>query len=105
MSPILVTLTSPSNSNFELSNISLKENKQDGVDSNSNGFNYCVRKNEGKVLWFSADCFNGIVDLASDFYLCMNELFSRHFWNRFHISSESSERRTILHRAEIINLV
>ena len=32
---ILVTFTSRSNSNFEQSNISLKENKQDGVDYNS----------------------------------------------------------------------
>ena len=39
-----------------ISNISLKENKQDGVDLNSNGLDYCVRKNEGKIRWFSADC-------------------------------------------------
>ena len=32
VSPILVTLTSRSDSNFERSNISLKENKRDGVD-------------------------------------------------------------------------
>ena len=32
MSPILVTLTSSSDSNFERSNISLEENKRDGVD-------------------------------------------------------------------------
>ena len=56
MSPILVTLTSRSDSNFERSNISLKENKRDGVDSNSNGFNYCVRKRERTILLFSADC-------------------------------------------------
>ena len=37
VSPILVTLTSHSDSNFERSNISLKENKRDGVDLNSNG--------------------------------------------------------------------
>ena len=55
MPPILVTLTSRSDSNFERSNISLKENKRDGIDSNSNGFDNCVRKNEGKILWFSAD--------------------------------------------------
>ena len=35
MSPILVTLTSRSDSDFERSNISLKENKPDGVDLNS----------------------------------------------------------------------
>ena len=58
MSPILVTLTSRSDSNFEGSNISLRsrENKRNGVESNSNSFDYCVRKNEGKILWFSADC-------------------------------------------------
>ena len=32
VSPILVTLTSRSDSHFEQSNISLKENKRDGVD-------------------------------------------------------------------------
>ena len=56
MSPILVKLTSYSDSNFERSNISFKENKPDGVDSNSNGFNYCVRKTEGRTLRFSVDC-------------------------------------------------
>ena len=55
MSPILVTLTSSSAYNFERSNISLKENIPDGVDPNSDGHGYCVRKNEGKILWFSAD--------------------------------------------------
>ena len=56
VSTILVTLTSRSDSNFERSNISLKETKPDGVDSSSNGLNYCVRNNEGKIRWFSADC-------------------------------------------------
>ena len=56
MSPILVTLTSRSDSNFEQSNISLKENKWDGDDLHSNGLDYCVRKNEGQIRWFSADC-------------------------------------------------
>ena len=46
MSPILVTLTSRSDSNFERSNISLKENKRDGVDPNSDGLDYCFQKNE-----------------------------------------------------------
>ena len=32
VSPILVTLTSRSDSNFERSNINFKENKRDGVD-------------------------------------------------------------------------
>ena len=53
---ILVTLTLRSDSNFERSNVILKENKPDGVDPNSNDIEYNVRKNEGKILWFSADC-------------------------------------------------
>ena len=57
MSPIYVTLTSNSDSSFELSNISLKESKRDDVDPNSNGLDYYVRKNEGKILWSSADCY------------------------------------------------
>ena len=52
MSHILVTLTSRSDSNFERSNISLKENTRDDVNSISNGFDYCVRKNEGKFYDF-----------------------------------------------------
>ena len=56
MSPILVTLMSHSDSNFECLNISLKENKRDGADLNSDGLDHCIRKNEGKILWFSADC-------------------------------------------------
>ena len=55
MSPILVTLTSCSDSDFESSNVSLKENKPDGVNPNSNDIDYYVRKNEGNILWFSAD--------------------------------------------------
>ena len=56
VSPILVTLTSRSDSNFERSNISIKEHKRDGVDLNSNGLDYCVRKKERKIPWLSADC-------------------------------------------------
>ena len=56
VSPILVTLTSRSDSDFESSNVSLKENKPDGVNPNSNDTDYYVRKNEGKIRWFSADC-------------------------------------------------
>ena len=52
VSPILVTLTSRSDSNIERSHISLKENKRDGVDPNSDGFDYYVRKNEGKFYCF-----------------------------------------------------
>ena len=57
MSLILVTLTARSDSDFERSNVNLKENKHDGVNPNSNDIDYYVRKNEGKILWFSADCF------------------------------------------------
>ena len=39
VSPILVTLTSRSDSDFESSNVSLKENKPDGVNPNSNDIN------------------------------------------------------------------
>ena len=56
VSPILATLTSRSDSDFERSNVSLKENKLDGVYPYSNDIDYYVRKNEGKILWFSADC-------------------------------------------------
>ena len=56
MSPILVALTSRNDSDFESWNVSLKENKPNGVNPNSNDVDYYVRKNEGKVLWFSADC-------------------------------------------------
>ena len=52
VSPILVTLTSRSDSDFESSNVGLKENNPDGVNPNSNDIDYYVRKNEGKILWF-----------------------------------------------------
>ena len=55
VSPILVTLTSRSDSDFERSNVSFKENKPDGVNPNSHDIDCYVRKNEGKILWFSAD--------------------------------------------------
>ena len=51
-------LTSHSDSGFKRSNISFKENKLDGVDLNSNSLDYCVRKDEGKILWFLVDCDN-----------------------------------------------
>ena len=51
----MVTLTSRSDSDFEISNVSLKENKSDGVNPNSNDIDCYVRKNEGKIRWFSAD--------------------------------------------------
>ena len=66
MSPILVTLKSHIDSNFERSNISLKENKRDGVDLNSNLLDYCIRKNEGKMPWCSADCMCEIFLILTD---------------------------------------
>ena len=39
-----------------ISNVSLKENKPEGVDPNSNDLDYCIRKNEEKILWFLAYC-------------------------------------------------
>ena len=71
VSPILVTLTSRSDSNFERLNISLKETKPDGIDSNSNGLDYCVRNNEGKIRWFSAD-WSGERRLGSKIVLVFN---------------------------------
>ena len=56
MSPILVTLTSHCDSDFERSSIGFNENRLDGVDQNSNVLDYCVRKNGGKILRFSEDC-------------------------------------------------
>ena len=50
VSPILVTLTSRSDSDVESSNVSLKENKPDGVNPNSNDIDSYVRKNEGKIV-------------------------------------------------------
>ena len=56
VSPILVKLTSRSDSDFEHSNVSLKENEPDGVNPNFKDIDYYVRKNEGNIRWFSADC-------------------------------------------------
>ena len=52
VSSILVTLTSHNDSDFERSNVSLKENKPDGGNPNSNDIDYHVRKNEGKFYGF-----------------------------------------------------
>ena len=48
MSPILVTFTSHSDSNFRRSNIGFKENQPDGVDQKSDGFYYYFQKKEGR---------------------------------------------------------
>ena len=42
VSPILVTLTARSDSDFEISNVNLKENKPDGVNPNSKDIDYYV---------------------------------------------------------------
>ena len=46
VSPILVTLTSRSDPDFESSNVSLKENKPDGVNPNSNDIDCYERMKE-----------------------------------------------------------
>ena len=55
VSLILITLTSRNDSDCQSSKVSLKENKPDGVNPNSNDIEYYVRENEGKIRWFSAD--------------------------------------------------
>ena len=68
MLPILFTLTSRSDSDFECSNISCNKNKLDGVGLNSNGLDHDVQKNGGESLWFSSDCS---VDVAANlFFMC-----------------------------------
>ena len=49
---ILVMLTSRCDSDFECSNISFIEYKLGEVDLNSNGLDYCVRKNGEKFYGF-----------------------------------------------------
>ena len=49
---------SRSDSDFEISNVSLKENKPDGVNPNSIDIDHYVRKNEGEILSFSTDCIH-----------------------------------------------
>ena len=49
--------------------MSLKEIKWDAVDLNSNSLDCCIQKNEGKILWFSADCFGHIELNCKDAYL------------------------------------
>ena len=75
MSPILVALTSHTDSNFERSNSSFKENIPDGIDPASDGFYYCVRKKEGRTLRLSADCITRAVQIFS---LAGLELSSQH---------------------------
>ena len=76
MSPILVTLTSNSDSDFESSNVSLKENKPDGVNPNSNDIDFYFQKNEGKIRRFSADCMHGNRKVKSSFEVA--DMSTRH---------------------------
>ena len=57
MSPILVTLTSRNDSNFEQSNISLQENKWDGVDLNSTGPTAAIERTKEKYYGFQQTVF------------------------------------------------
>ena len=50
---------------FERSNVSFKESKRDVIDPNSNGLDYCVQKNEGKIIWFLAGCFIFLVSFPN----------------------------------------
>ena len=65
VSLILVTVTSRSDSDFESSNVSLRENKHDGVNPNSNDMDNYVRKNEGKNSMF-------FDRLSGDKYFCLS---------------------------------
>ena len=92
VSSILVTCTSCRGSDLERCNISFKENKPDGVDLNGNSLDFCGRKNEGKILWFSAErvSFNA-------FYL----LF--HFFER--IKSIGLNRLIQTHMYEVLGYI
>ena len=52
VSLILLTPMSGSDSDFESSNVSLKENKPDGVNPNSNDIDYYVRRIKEKFYGF-----------------------------------------------------
>ena len=52
VSPILVTLTSRSDSDFESSSVSLKENKPDGVNPNSNDITTTFERMKEKFYGF-----------------------------------------------------
>ena len=60
VSPILVTLTSRNDSDFESSNVSLKENKPNSVNPNFNDIDYYVRKNEEKIYGFRQTVLNNL---------------------------------------------
>ena len=56
MSPILVTLTSRTDSDFERSNIRFKQNKQDDVDLNSNDLDRFERAKEKFYGFRQTEC-------------------------------------------------
>ena len=68
MSPILVTLTSRNDSDFKSSNVSLKENKPDGVNPNSNVIDHYVRRMKEKLYGFRQTEFSAFME---------SQLFSR----------------------------
>ena len=78
----MVTVTSRSDSDFD---VSLKENKRDGVDPNSNDPGYCVRKNEEKILWFSADCMKGDLFLSRYLLPAIALYLTQQNWKCLHI--------------------
>ena len=78
MSPILVMLTLRSHSDFERSNIRLKENKPDGVDLNSNDLNICVRKKEEFYGFRQAELCHTFLENLSHFDLSRAANFEFH---------------------------
>ena len=61
MSPILVMLTSRSDSDFERLNISFKENKPDGVDLNSSSLTSAFEKAKEKFYGFRQTTLAGVI--------------------------------------------
>ena len=90
MSPILVTLTSRHDSDFESSIVSLKESKPDGVNPNSSDMDYYVRKNEGKILWFSADCVDRL--LSQGYMVLRLEKSLKKFYGKYQDLIEKYKR-------------
>ena len=66
VSPILVTLTSRSDSDFKRSNISFNENKLDDIDLSSDSLTTAFERTKEKFYGFRqtelADTFNGTPD-------------------------------------------
>ena len=62
MEPKTVTLTPHRDSDFESSNISVHDNKLDGIDLSSNSLDYCIRKSGRNILW----CFGRLLNLVEN---------------------------------------